>query len=145
MSPVIDLNAILTPVVGLVADLVFPSLVAIEAPVDTQDDTGDPERTWDTVHFDVPALIAPATSRQAAVMFANVPISTTDVVITLAGDRDVRPEYRIRDEGTPPADPDDRTGDRWDVMGVYHDEARVTTVVLGRRRTPGTPDEDEGS
>ena len=41
----------------------------------------------------------------------------------------------------PPDDPDVRQGDRWDVAAVARDPARVTTVVLGRRREPGTPDE----
>lgn len=138
--PVIDLRSILEPIVGTVAGLVFPDEVTIEDPVQTQDGTGDPFLTWDTVDEDVPALISPANSSTAAT-FGSVPVMQTDVVILLAGDRDVRPSYRIRNQYVPTDDPDPRQGDRWDVIGVTRDEVRVTTTVLGRRVTPGTPDE----
>jgi hypothetical protein len=138
--PAIDLRSILTPVVGLVADTVFPDLVAIEEPAGTTDDTGDYIGGWAARDEDVPALIEPLSARTAA-YFATVPTTTTDVTITLAGDRDVRPEYRIRSAYTPPDDPFDRNPDVWDVVGVSRDPARATTIVLGRSREPGTPDE----
>lgn len=140
--PAIDLRAILTPIVAQIADLVFPDLVDIEEPVRQQDDTGDAIDTYEAIAdgSSVPALIEPVTTRSAT-YFVNVPTHTTDVTITLAGDRDIRPEYRIRALYVPPSDPDARSGDRWDVEGVARDPARATTVILGRRRTPGTPDE----
>jgi hypothetical protein len=137
--PAIDLRALLGPAVTQVADLLFPDTVAIEAPVRVQDATGDPTDTWDTLDTS-PALIESVTSRQAS-YFGNVPIQVDDVAITLPGDRDIRQEYRLRAEYVPPSDPDVRIGDRWDVVGVTRDPARVTTTVLGRRRQPGTPDE----
>jgi hypothetical protein len=140
--PVIDLRAILTPVIGQVADLVFPDTVAIEAPARTQDDTGDAIDTWDSVEDDVPALIEPlGQSRAGGGYFATVPTMVTDVTITLAGDRDIRQAYRIRAEYIPPDDPTARIGDRWDVAAVQRDPVRATTVILGRIRQPGTPDE----
>lgn len=140
--PVIDLRSILTPVIGTVADLVFPDTVAIEAPVRTQDDTGDAIDTWDSIEDGVPALIEPlGQSRAGGGYFATVPTMVTDVTITLAGDRDIRQEYRIRAEYIPPDDPNARIGDRWDVAAVARDPARATTVLLGRKRQPGTPDE----
>jgi head-tail adaptor len=138
--PAIDLRTILTPVVGQVATLVFPDTVAIEEPVPVQDDTGDPVLTWDSIEEGVPALIEPVNARSAA-YFMGATVTTTDVTITLAGDRDIHPDYRIRAEYSPPDDPDPRQTDRWDVVGVSRDPARVTTVVLGRRTAPGTPDE----
>lgn len=138
--PGIDLRGILTPIVQTVAATVFPTTVAIEEPARSQDATGDPVDTWDTVDAAVPAVIEPLSTRTAA-YFTNVPTESTDVTILLAGDRDVRMAYRIREEYTPPADPDARQGDRWDVVGVSRDPARATTLVLGRRRSPGTPDE----
>lgn len=140
MSPVIDLAAILAPIIGTVADLVFPDLVTIEEPNRTQDATGDTFDTWDTLYADVPAVIAPLNARTSA-QFTNIPVGQTDVTITLAGDRDIHLDYRIRSQTIPPSDPDARPGDRWDVLGVSRDEARVTTTVLARRREPGTPDE----
>lgn len=138
--PVIDLRSILGPVIGTVADLVFPDSVTIEEPIQTQDATGDPSLLWDAIEEDVPALISPVNSSTAAT-FGSVPVMATDVTILLAGDRDVRASYRIRNQHVPAADPDPRQGDRWDVIGVQRDEVRVTTTVLGRRVAPGTPDE----
>ena len=138
----IDLRGILTPVVAQIAELVFPDTVAIETPIRTQDDTGDALDSWDPIEEGVPALIEPlGQTRAGGGYFATVPTMVTDVTITLPGDRDIRQEYRIRAEYVPPDDPDIRQGDRWDVAAVARDPARVTTVVLGRRREPGTPDE----
>lgn len=138
--PGIDLRGLLGPIVQTVAATVFPTTVAIEKPARTQDATGDPIDTWDTVDDAVPAVIEPVNSRTIG-LFVNVPVETTDVTILLAGDRDVQADYRIREEYVPPSDPDPRIGDRWDVVGVARDPARATTTVLGRRRDPGTPDE----
>jgi head-tail adaptor len=138
--PAIDLRGLLGPIVQQVAATVFPTTVAIERPVRTQDDAGDPIDTWEDVDADVPAVIEPLSNRTAA-YFPNVPTESTDVSILLAGDRDIQPEYRIREEYVPTADPDPRAGDRWDVVGVSRDPARATTIILGRRRRPGTPDE----
>jgi head-tail adaptor len=138
--PVVDLHSILGPIVGTVAGLVFPDLVTIEKPARTQDESGDVTSTWDTVDDDVPALISPASSSESSV-FGAVPILQTDVTILLAGDRDVWPSYRIRNQTPGPDDPDPRQGDRWDVVGVTRDEVKVTTTVLARRNAPGTPDE----
>ena len=140
--PIIDLAGILGPVVETVASMVFPSTVSIEAPVRTQDATGDATTAYEVVDAGVPALIEPANSRETSGVFGGVTILATDVLITLAGDRYIEQDYRILVEDIPPDDPDPRTGDRWDVVGVARDPARVTTTILGRSRTPGTPDED---
>lgn len=142
MSPVIDLRSILEPIVGTVAGLVFPDLVTVEYPSVTQDATGDPTTTWESLDVGVPALISPAGSSTSGT-FGAVPVMASDVVILLPGDRDVLPSYRIRNEYVPNTEEGRpfRIGDRWDVVGVTRDEARVTTSVLGRRMVPGTPDE----
>lgn len=140
--PVIDLRGILSPVIEQVAGLVFPDTVVIETPVRTQDDTGDAIDSWDDVDDGVPALIEPlGQSRAGGGYFATVPTMVTDVTITLPGDRDIRQEYRIRAEYIPPDDPTARKGDRWDVAAVERDAVRATTIILGRKRQPGTPDE----
>jgi head-tail adaptor len=135
----IDLRGILTPVIGQVADLTFPDRVTIEEPVTTYDENNDPTMTWDDVDSDVPALIEPV-NRDMTMTFPGIEILSTDVLITLPGDRDIRSTYRLRAAYVPPADPDPRQSDRWDVVGVMRDPARVTTMVLARRREP-TPDE----
>lgn len=140
--PAIDLRAILGPIVDTVADLIFPDLVSIEAPAETQDPAGDVTRTWVAWASGVPALIAPVGAREASA--SPVAITTQDVSILLAGDRAIEPHYRIRAEYQAPQDlasADPRPGDRWDVVGVVRDEARVTTTVYGRRVELGTPDE----
>jgi len=144
--PAIDLRAVLAPVVSIVADTVFPDVIAIERPVRVVDSTGDPHDTYEPIEDgeDIPALIEPLNAR-TAVYFTGIPIQRTDVTIMLPGDRDVRQEYRIRASYEPPADPDARAGDRWDVVGVARDPARVTTMILGRRTVPGTPADEAGS
>ena len=139
--PVVDLHSILRPVTGLVADLAFPDLVAIEAPTHTQTATGDPVRSWTPVTDGehVPALISPVTANEQTI--SPVVLHITDVKILLAGDRAIGTDYRIRNEAAGQED-EPREPDVWDVIGVQVDEARVLTTVIGRRQDPGTPDEE---
>ena len=137
--PAVDLRGILTPIIGQVATLVFPDTVAIEEPVTTYDENNDPTSTWDTLD-ESPALIEPV-SREMIQRAEGLQVVATDVTITLPGDRDIRSHYRLRALYVPPDDPDPRIGDRWDVVGVMRDPARATTIVIGRSREPGTPDE----
>ena len=127
--PVVDLNAILSPIIGTVADLVFPDLVTIEAPARTQDTAGDPVTTWTAIESDVPALISPVSAREQSI--SPVPLTITDVSILMPGVVSVPPEGRVTS-----------ATDSWDVLGVQVDVVRVMTTVLGRRQVPGTPDED---
>lgn len=127
--PVVDLNAILTPIIETVADLVFPDLVTIESPVRTRDASGDPLTTWIALETDVPALISPVSAREQSV--SAVPLTITDVSILMPGVAAVPPESRITS-----------ATDSWDVLGIQVDVVRVMTTVIGRRQVPGTPDED---
>lgn len=125
--PVVDLNAILLPVIGTVADLVFPDVVDIEGPVRTRDAAGEPITTWSVMVADVPALISPASSREQVA--STVPLTITDVTILMPGVIAVPPEGRVTS-----------ATDSWDVLGVQVDAVRVMTTVIGRHTVPHSED-----
>jgi len=138
--PVIDLNAILTPIVENVATLLFPDVVQVQGPIDTQDTTGDTIRTWQTIIGETPALI---TYPKGNGPVANeVPVNERFITVLMAGDWTggavvIGPECRVVVQVNGNWD------GYYDVMSVFHDEARVTTSIYARYATPGTPVEPD--
>ena len=138
--PVINLNAILTPIVENIATLLFPDMVRVQAPIEEQDEVGDTIRTWQTILGDTPALITYA--KDPGPVAEEVPVNNRSITVLLAGDWTggavvIGPECRVV------VQVDGNWTGFYDVLSVYHDEARVTTTISARYVDPGTPYEPE--
>ena len=138
--PVIDLRAILTPIVESVATLLFPDVVQVQAPIETQDSVGDTIRTWQTIIGETPALITYA--KDPGPVAEAVPVNNRSITVLLAGDWTggnvvIGPECRVVVQVNGNWD------GYYDVLSVFHDEARVTTTISARYVDPGTPYEPD--
>jgi len=122
--PTLDLNAVLTPIVGTVRDLLFPDLVTISARVEAQDAKGQPLPAFPALETAVPAVISPVgQTERGGDVITNVQL----VRVLLEGVHTVPLDGRITREAD---------GMVYDVVGVGHDEARVTTTVTARITEP---------
>lgn len=138
--PIINLNAILTPIVENVAQLLFPDLIQVQGPVETQDSVGDTIRTWQTIIGETPALIT--YTQNGGPVAEAVPINERTITVLISGDWTsgpvvIDPNCRILVSVG-----GDWTG-KYDVLSVAHDEARITTTISARYVDPGTPNEPD--
>jgi len=124
--PTLDLNAVLTPIVEAVRDLLFPDLVTISARVESQDAKGQPLPGFPALETAVPAVISPVGQTERGGVY-DVIINAQLVRVLLEGVHTVPLDGRITREAD---------GMVYDVVGVGHDEARVTTTVTARITEP---------
>ncbi len=125
--PTLDLNAVLTPVVQTVRDLLFPDLVTISARLDDQDSKGQPLPAFPVLETAVPAVISPASTTGGSERGGEVITNVQLVSVLLEGVHTVPLDGRI----TRASD-----GQVFDVVGAQHDEVNVTTTVTARITEP---------
>ena len=125
--PTLDLNAVLTPIVQTVRDLLFPDLVTISARLDEQDKNGQPLPAFPSLETDVPAVIGPVGQAGPSERGGEVITNVQLVTVLLEGVHTVPLDGRI----TRASD-----GQVFDVVGVQNDEVNVTTTVTARITEP---------